>query len=445
MAGEIISIIKQKLKGNQGAEIAIGSAMLFTAKIFGAVSGYVLAFMLAKRGGADAVGVYELGFTFIILLSVVSRYGLDGAIVRYIGQFGAQQKGGAVRWLYKRGMRFSLLLSLVLAGTLYASAPLLHVFGGESVIKALRWSALAIPFFTLMNMNAETLRGYKHMFAYSYLQQGSVIFFAALIFLVLGGDNPGVAGIKAFFIASVVLFVVSIWQTHIKFKKVEKEVAPPITFKEILKVARPIFLSSSIFFLISWTDTLMVGYFMTEGDVGIYRVAFKISTLITFTMFAINGIAAPLIATRYHEGDRVGLKSLIHNIGLFNFTMSVPIFLAIVTMPTFLLQLFGAEFGQAREVLLMLCVGQVLFALAGPVMYILTMTQHERAALHIMYVTAAINLVGNAILIPIFGLWGAALATTVTTILWNVLAVIYVNKYIGVVAVPFIHKYLERK
>jgi len=445
MLSKILLFVKEKLGTDSRAEIALGSAMLFGAKVFGALSGYVLAFMLAQRGGAEAVGVFEIAFTFIILLSVVARFGLDGALVRYIGQFGAQQKHGAVRWLYRNSMRFSLVLSLALALTLYVCAPLLQVFGGSNLVASLRWAAAAIPFFTLMNMNGETLRGYKRMFAYSYLQQGSVIFIAAIIFMAWPFTDAGIGGVQAFFIASVLIFLLSIWQMRQQFSQVEPMVSAGISFNQVLKIARPIFLSSSIFFLISWTDTLMIGYFMNEADVGVYRIAFKVSTLITFTMFAINGIAAPLIAARYHSGDHDGLKGLIHNIGLFNFFMSVPIFLVIVLVPTFLLSLFGAEFGQGREVLLLLCAGQVVFALSGPVMYILTMTQHERTALYIMYVTAAINLLGNAILIPMYGIYGAAIATTASTIIWNLLAVVFVRKFIGVVAVPFIHSFLEKK
>jgi len=197
--------------------------------------------------------------------------------------------------------------------------------------------------------------------------------------------------------------------------------------------------------VISWTDTLMIGYFLDKADVGVYRIAFRISTVITFTQFAINGIAAPMIADHYHKGDMQGLRKLIHKIGLFNFLFSVPIFLIIVLAPSFLLGLFGAEYTSGTGILLMLSVGQVVFALSGPVMYILTMTKHEKLALYIMYLTAIINLVGNAVLIPIYGLQGAAIATAFTTLLWNVLAVIAVNRYLGIVSVPFIHVFFEKK
>ncbi len=427
--------------------MARGSALLLVAKVFGAVSGYVMAFVLTQRGDATAVGIYELAFTCIILLSVVARFGLDGAIVRYIGVFMAKNQVGAVRWLYKKSMYFSALFSVLLSVAVYVLAPWLSgFFGDDAMTIPFKYAALAIPFFTLMNMNAETLRGFKSMLAYSFLQQGTVIFLAAIIFMAW--YNPaavGQSGVLAFFIASVLLFGISQFNVGQRFAKIGALVVPKTSFNEVVKVAWPIFLSSSIFMVISWTDTLMVGYFLDKADVGVYRIAFRISTVITFTQFAINGIAAPMIADHYHKGDMPGLRKLISKIGLFNFLFSVPIFLIIVIAPNFLLGLFGAEYISGKNVLLMLSFGQVAFALSGPVMYILTMTKHEKTALYIMYATAGLNLVGNALLIPVYGLLGAAMATAATTLLWNVLAVIAVKRYLGIVSLPFVHAFFKQK
>lgn len=433
--------IEKYKQGGQNAELAFGSAFLLVAKVFGALSAYVLAYLLAKRGGAAAVGVYELAFTFIILLSVVARFGLDTAIVRYIGVFNAQKMAGAIRWLYRHSMLFSAVFAFFIGLVVYVSAPYISRFFSDQnhLTEPLRWAAFAIPAFTLLNMNAETLRGFKKMGGYSLLQQGSVIFFAALIFgLWWQPQNIGLSGVKAFFWATSVLFVASQWQVKRSLVSIPPTQKPNISFANVQKVAWPMFLSSSIFMLISWTDTLMIGYFMKDADVGIYRIAFRVSTVITFTQFAINGIAAPMIADLYHANNREGLWQLIKKVGLFNFVFSVPIVLIIFAFPTQLLQLFGATFGQGKDLLLLLSAGQAVFALSGPVLYILTMTKHEKTALNIMYITAALNLLGNATLIPIFGLKGAAIATMATTMLWNILAVIYVYRYLGVISAPFL-------
>ena len=447
MFRKIHDLIAELTGSGQGGELARGSALLLIAKVFGAASGYVLAWMLAKRGGAEAVGIYELAFTFIILLSVVSRFGLDGAVVRYIGVFSASKQPGAVRWLYHNSIRFSLIFAVVLGGIIFLAAPwIAELFRKENMVLPLRWAAASIPLFPLVNMNGETLRGYKRMISYSLLQQGSVIFLAAILFAVwFNKEAVGLSGVIAFFLACVLLYLFSQWKISQQLRTLPETVIPKETFGGILNIAWPIFLSSSIFMLMSWTDTLMIGYFKEAADVGIYRIAFRISTVITFTQFAINGIAAPMIADHYHRDDHVGLRKLIHKISLFNFVLSVPIFLIILAAPSLLLGLFGEEFTQASDLLLILSCGQVIFGITGPVMYILTMTKHERTALYIMLVTAMINFIGNAVLIPLIGLKGAAIATASSTVLWNVIAMISVYRYLGVVSMPFVHRLFEKR
>lgn len=448
MNAKITAKIQQFARNGEDAELALGSALLLAAKVFGAISGYLMAWLLAQRGGADVVGIYELAFTFIILLSVVSRYGLDTAIVRFIGKFEAEQRPGAIRWLYTRSMRFSAVLSTLIAIGIFVLAPVIsHIFSDENnLVTPLRWAAASIPLFTLINMNAETLRGFKRMVPYSLLQQGSVIFVAVLFFIFWwNSESVGVSGVRSFFLASIVLFGYSQYQIKRKFNQLPQLQVPDVTFLEVRKVAWPMFLSSSIFMLISWTDTLMIGYFLEDADVGVYRIAFRISTVITFAQFAINGIAAPMIAKLYHAHDFLGLRSLIFKVGVFNFIFSVPIVLVIFIAPTYLLGLFGAEFEIGKQLLLILSAGQAVFALSGPVLYILTMTRHEQTALRIMYVTACINLVGNAILIPTLGLTGSALATMATTVIWNAIAVYMVYRYLNIVSVSFVGKWLVPK
>jgi len=200
----------------------------------------------------------------------------------------------------------------------------------------------------------------------------------------------------------------------------------------------PLLVSGSLFLVISWTDTLMIGYFMDSTDVGVYRIAFKIATLITFIQFAVNSIAAPAIAEFYAKDDLPSLRKYVKQIGVINAVFSVPVALFILIFSEPLLNLFGAEYGSGAMLLPVLAVGQLVNALAGPVMYILNMTGKEKVSQRIMLWMTGVNIVLNLVLIPQYGLLGAAVATTISMVLWNVIAAILVYKYYKVVAVPFL-------
>jgi O-antigen/teichoic acid export membrane protein len=279
------------------------------------------------------------------------------------------------------------------------------------------------------------------MKAFSVLQVGSVLILATGVFLVLKDlDLPkGEVATMAFVISTALFALGAYFIYHNSYRTRVGQVQPQsIDFKSIIKVGIPLLVSGSLFLVISWTDTLMIGYYKTSGDVGIYRIAFKVATLITFIQFAVNSIAAPTIASLYAKDDLPGLRKYIKQIGVINAAFAIPITLFIVLFSEPLLNLFGAEYTVGTVLLPILAIGQLVNALAGPVMYILNMTGKEKLSQRIMIWMTLLNIVLNVALIPTYGIVGAAIATTISMVTWNVIAALYVYKYYKVIAIPFV-------
>jgi O-antigen/teichoic acid export membrane protein len=189
----------------------------------------------------------------------------------------------------------------------------------------------------------------------------------------------------------------------------------------------------------SWSDTLMLSYYLPEESVGVYRIAFKITTLITFAQFALNTVVTPMIAGLHSGGS--GMGHLAKRVATLNLYTAGPIFLLIVLLGPFLIGLFGVESAQkAYPWLLILALGQLANAFAGPVLNVLNMTGYEKSARNTMLVMATVNIALNAFLIPLMGPLGAAIATASTMIGWNLWAGILVYKYHGLITVPFLAK-----
>jgi O-antigen/teichoic acid export membrane protein len=122
--------------------------------------------------------------------------------------------------------------------------------------------------------------------------------------------------------------------------------------------------------------------------------------------------------------------------------MSVPVATIIFVFPSFLLNLFGPEYPEALDSLRVLAIGQLINALCGPVLYILNMTGKEKDSQRIMLWVTLVNMVLNGILIPMLGILGAAIATSVSMSLWNIAAVIKVVQYYSIWPVSFLDKIL---
>jgi O-antigen/teichoic acid export membrane protein len=126
-----------------------------------------------------------------------------------------------------------------------------------------------------------------------------------------------------------------------------------------------------------------------------------------------------MIADLHDRGQRAELQQLVRVAARLIFAATLAFTLVVVALGREILDLFGPEFRAGYIALLILCAGSLVNALAGPVGSLMTMTGQQSTAAVILAVNAAANLVLSAILIPRYGVEGAAVATAVTTAGWN--------------------------
>jgi len=420
-----------------------GSSLVMAFKVAGAGAGYIFAYLITSNYGAEAFGIFELSLTALTIASLFARLGLGGALVRFIPEF--VEKGDYVRLrkVYKLALSLSLPFAIVLGIALYFYASdLAIIFGNERLTLPFKIVAHIIPFATWYEINAEAYRGMKKMVGYSILQRGTVVLIAVatLLYLRYSGVETDESPLIAFVSAVVVLSLIAAFTTpraisNLVPKKTISD-SQEISLRPLLKVAFPMLISTSMFMIMNWTDTLMIGYYLDEAEVGIYRLAFKVATLITFAQFAINSIAAPMFSSFKAQDDLAGLIKMTRNIGYMNLAISTPIFIAILIFPSFVLDFFGEEFTAGVYPLIILAIGQIINALCGPVMYLLNMTGKEKQARNIIIVASVINVALNLYFIPLYGLMGAAIATGVSTVVWNVMAVFQIKKEYGFISIP---------
>ena len=118
--------------------------------------------------------------------------------------------------------------------------------------------------------------------------------------------------------------------------------------------------------------------------------------------------------------------------------LSLPVFVAILIYPEVLLSLFGDEFSNklAAETLVILASGQMINVFFGSVIYILDMTGKQIISRNILLFTASINIFLNWYLIPMYGIKGAAISTSVSILCWTLLGAIAVKKHFDFYAFP---------
>jgi O-antigen/teichoic acid export membrane protein len=193
-----------------------------------------------------------------------------------------------------------------------------------------------------------------------------------------------------------------------------------------LRVCLPLLLVSSMGRLLTRIDVLMLGAIHSTDSAGIYGAATEVSALVSFGNVATNAIMAPMIAQLHSEVRKEELQRALRYCALGLMAFTLPVVIGILLFGRWIMMLFGVEFIEGYSALAILCVGQFFNAFAGPVGFLMTMTNYEKSAARILAFAVVANLALNAALIPTLGIIGAAIATATTTILWNALMLLFV-------------------
>jgi len=424
-------------------ELIRGSVTFFVIRVLGILVTYMFTIIVTRNLGASAWGIFTLCLTILQITSVIGRLGLDIALLRFIAQYNAQGKGGTAKYIYLKSISLVIPFTLLLSVGLYFSAPVLaeKVFQKEQLTPYIKLIAFAILPFTLLYINSESLRAFKKIKEYATFQNLLPFLIALIIagtfFISLNIRNAELillAYITGVSLASLLSFLF-LWKEFINTTD-EKE---RVSVKHILSVSFPMFMSSSLFMIMSWTDTIMLGMWRSEEEVGIYNVAVRLSMITSFTLMAINSIAAPKFAELWKKKDLEGLKKVSQQSTKLIFWISFPILILYIAFPKEFMGLFGEEFRDGYLVLIFLVIGQFINVLTGPIYYIFQMTNKEVLQFVLQFIYMSLNMILNIILIPIYGKEGAAFSTMFTYVSGKLISSFFLQKNFGFwnIYIPF--------
>ena len=449
---KLVNGLLAKLKDKHLNELVKGSIGFLILKIIGIGLSYIFLYLVMRWYDAAIWGIFSIAVAVARISWIVGRMGLDSALVRFTAEYAVRGKQDLVRRLYWRGLAISVPLSLVITVLLYFGAPFLalHVFKNPGYTYALRLMALITLPGTLIFVNAAALRGLKRISSHSFLINAAQFLFGIiLLFLGRGYFERSTAPVNAFAIATVISVVVSFFFGRIgeKAGKLQPGAEDAIRTWPLLKVAFPMLLTGCYSFLLNQTGVLALGILGTQTDVGIFNAVYKVGTLLTFTLTAINSIGAAKFSECHSLGDKKGFEQITHYSTRLIFWTTFPLAVIFIALPQPILNLFGKEVKTGTLALVILTVGFFVNAVSGPVGTILNMTGYQVVYQNIVLVAALINIGLNILLIPRYGINGAAIANTVSMIVWNIICVIYIKKKFNILVLylPFLDRLIWGK
>lgn len=446
MNSKVFNLLKEKFRDVHFRELLKGSFLSIVIRVLGIAVGYLFTLLVTRKFGVEAMGIFALSFTLLYVIAVIGKLGFDTALLRFVAEYSAQDKWEKVKEVYVKAVILVVPFCIFLSFLLFFISPYIakHIFAKEELSVHFRIISFAILPMAMKFINSESLRGLKKIKEYTFFQSVSVNLVAVILlgcspFLIKEGYVPVIA-------LAISVGIVTIWSQLLWLKSSKLLVinsGNTITMKGLLNVSFPMLLSSSMFLIMQWTDTLMLGMFRTVSEVGIYNVVLKVAAFTSVSLFSINSIAAPKFAESYGKGDYREFEKVAQHSTKIIFWISFPILLFFYIFPTWVLGVFGEEFKGGVYALLLLTTGQFVNAISGSVGYILLMTGKQKIHQKIMLIATIMNIMINYLLIPKYGINGAAFASFISVIFWNLSMVFYIKKEFKflVLYIPSIRKF----
>ena len=420
-----------------------GGISLFL-RIGGQVMGFLMSFVVAHYFGAKGLGNYVLAIVVLRIFTLVSKLGLDTFSIRFIASFAKQGKWKSIQLFRKKIITIVSITSLI-------SSVVMFIFSFEianlvntrvEYIELSSFFVLPMVFFML---HYQSLRGLKRIAEFSFFYRMSQATFSiAGLFLIsqfIQDDKiPIYAYLTSLCTVSLLSYVSYYYWFNKKWNFNNSEEIEDLPLKKMLKISLPLMFAQSVQFIMAWTDKLMLGNMLGPESVAIYGVAFRFSMGVSITLMAINSIASPKFAEKFSNNDISGMGKVAMQSAKLIFWTTIPLASILLIFPKFFMGIYGSEFLIGVEVLRWLIIGRVVNALSGSVGNLMQMTGQQNNYMKILIAGSIINVTLNYILIPIYGIKGAAFASVCSLSFWNLTMVYMVKKKFGFSTfyIPFI-------
>lgn len=427
---------------------ARGGIVSLAGSVLSAATGFLLTVVVARLLGAAQAGVFFIVVAIFTILSEITELGADEGMVRGSAQLVALGRGGELRRLTRVALGPVLSISAVTAVALYVLAPrIAEVFAEPQYLdEAVLFLRIAAPFLAISAARAVILAGTRGL--------GSIIGYTitntampasrpvlAVAVVALGFGSGAVmlswaVPIGATFVAGAILFWLQVRRAETVSGGVPAAAAG--TAGPVSSAARDFWMFSGargvaaiIEIALVWLDVLLVGAMVSNDQAGIYATASRFITSGTLVLSATRIAVAPQIAGLLARGENRTAEELYNVATSWVIAASWPIYLVLACFGPVILMPFGAEFTEGAAALAILSCSMLVLMAAGNVQTVLLMGGRSSWTLANKVVALIVNIALNLLLVPPFGIVGAAVAWGASITIDTAAASFQVHRYLG--------------
>ncbi len=413
-------------------DLARGAGIIFAGIFLMYVIKLFYRIVVSRYLGPEEYGLLSLGDMVMNFGYLIALIGLDVGLMKHLAYYRENNDIARMKGTFWLTLIISGILSviIVLLLVLFSKSIAVDLFNNPKFTPVLIIFSIAIPFSIFLRVISQTTLSFKRQLwdiCIKVLARDLLNFILAVIVVIYGG---GIIGVSLTYLVAVIT------ATIVGFFILEKKVFPfcrdkiksLFEVKEKIAFALPLFFSAIFISVMTWTDTFFIGILRTTTEVGIYNAALPLATCLGIFISAFAPIFYPLIGELLAKGQKDKIHQVYETNMRWMFIFALPILILILVFPKIIItSIFGWQYESGYVALMILSLTYFTNILLGLTFETLVCFNKTKLIFWLNSGAVAVNIGLDLLLIPRYGIEGAALATGLAIVLRESIAFMVVK------------------
>jgi O-antigen/teichoic acid export membrane protein len=391
----------------------------------GAAMLFILTITMTNNLSKEVFGAFEYGRSSLMLLGSIILFGTDRSILQFFGRLESQKSGGDIFLVYRKMvlMLFSFCIALLVIYFIVPEFIWINAFADYEGYLIILKVVLFVFFYSITILNTEYFRVlnkmvlselFRGVFKYSPLA-------IVILYVTITQEYQYLFELYllGFVMLSFITTALVLWLKHPLSRKVI------FSNSEILKKSYPMAISGLGFMLLTTIDIYFLKRYTGLEQIAIYAIPVKITMLLAMVITTFQAAVSTEISALFHKKEMEMLQVRLRRITNIIFFITLPLLIGTYLFGDILLEFFGSSFTEGKTALNILLIGFLFSTFSSLSPTYLNMTGREKVLQVIILITVLINLILNLIMIPSYGIAGAAAASSISMAFWTIVSLIY--------------------
>ncbi len=394
--------------------------------LFGIAMQFLSRILLARFGTEVDYGNFSLSFALLTIATIVASIGLHVGSTRLLAYLISRGQDSEVSATVRITCALTVASSIIVSLIIFFSSNSLAVFlfHDPEMTNIIKILSIAVPFLTSVNILAAIFRGFSQVgpqVIFQYIILNAL--FPLLILIAMAAGLSFVSTYYCYLITSVLTNLLLIWYVTKKLPasgRSNSQIFSNRITGQLMKFSLPLFGNTLASVIITYMDTLTLGYYTSGATVGLYNAAFPLAQFVVAPLSALGLVYVPIATGLFVQGSLDELRRSYTVLTKWMVSITLPLVLVFCIFPEAVLGfLFGPQYTEAAGALRILAIGFMVNNFFGPNAPALIAVGESMW----LFGSGMVMLIGcvilNLTLIPVMGLQGAAFAAAGTMLLGN--------------------------